>query len=88
MIKRLVACPADCNADNIRTLIWGGAPMYGEDALAALDRFGPRLAQIYGQGEAPMTITTLSKEDIADRDASALARAARLPPASPMRMSR
>jgi long-chain acyl-CoA synthetase len=68
MIKRLVACPADCNADHIRTLIWGGAPMYVEDALAALDRFGPRLAQIYGQGEAPMTITTLSREDIADRD--------------------
>jgi long-chain acyl-CoA synthetase len=67
MIKRVVACPADCKADNIRTLIWGGAPMYVEDALAALDRFGPRLAQIYGQGEAPMTITTLSKEDIADR---------------------
>jgi long-chain acyl-CoA synthetase len=67
MIKRLVACPADCNEANIRTLIWGGAPMYVEDALAALDRFGPRLAQIYGQGEAPMTITTLSKEDIADR---------------------
>jgi long-chain acyl-CoA synthetase len=68
MIKRLVACPADCNAGNTRTLIWGGAPMYVEDALAALDRFGPRLAQIYGQGEAPMTITTLSKEDIADRE--------------------
>jgi long-chain acyl-CoA synthetase len=68
MIKRLVACAADCNAENIRTLIWGGAPMYVEDALAALDRFGPRLAQIYGQGEAPMTISTLSKQDIAARD--------------------
>jgi long-chain acyl-CoA synthetase len=68
MIKRLVACPAEINAGNIRTLIWGGAPMYVEDALEALDRFGPRLAQIYGQGEAPMTITTLSKEDIADRE--------------------
>jgi len=67
MIKRLVGCPANCRADNIRTLIWGGAPMYVEDALAALDRFGPRLAQIYGQGEAPMTITTLSKRDIAER---------------------
>jgi long-chain acyl-CoA synthetase len=67
MIKRMVDCPADLNAENIRTLIWGGAPMYVEDALAALDRFGPRLAQIYGQGEAPMTISTLSKEDIADR---------------------
>jgi long-chain acyl-CoA synthetase len=68
MIRRLVVSPADCNAGNIRTLIWGGAPMYVEDALAALDRFGPRLAQIYGQGEAPMTISTLSKQDIAARD--------------------
>jgi len=38
------------------------------DALKALDRFGPRLAQIYGQGEAPMTITVLTRQDIADRD--------------------
>lgn len=68
MIKRMVASPVDINADNIRTLIWGGAPMYAEDTLAALDRFGPRLAQIYGQGEAPMTITTLSKEDVAACD--------------------
>src|SRR6185312_13246740 len=68
MIKRLVECPAEPHADNIRTLIWGGAPMYVEDALAALDRFGPRLAQIYGQGEAPMTITALSKQEVADRD--------------------
>jgi len=67
MIKRMVDCPANLNAGNIRTLIWGGAPMYVEDALLALDRFGPRLAQIYGQGEAPMTISTLSKQDIADR---------------------
>ena len=67
MIKRLVESGADCDPDSIRTLVWGGAPMYGEDALAALERFGPRLVQIYGQGEAPMTITTLSKQDIADR---------------------
>jgi long-chain acyl-CoA synthetase len=68
MIKRLVGCPAECRIENIRTLIWGGAPMYVGDVLRALDRFGPRLAQIYGLGEAPMTITTLSKRDIADRD--------------------
>jgi long-chain acyl-CoA synthetase len=68
MIKRLVDSGADCNVDNIRTLIWGGAPMYVEDCLRAIDRFGPRLAQIYGQGEAPMTITTLTKQEIADRD--------------------
>lgn len=68
MIKRLVECRAHCAQENIRTLIWGGAPMYVEDALNALDRFGPRLAQIYGQGESPMTITTLSKQDVADRN--------------------
>jgi long-chain acyl-CoA synthetase len=68
MVKRLVECPADCPSGNIRTIVWGGAPMYVEDALRALDRFGPRLAQIYGLGESPMTITTLSKEDIANRD--------------------
>jgi long-chain acyl-CoA synthetase len=68
MIKRLVDSAGGCNANNIRTLIWGGAPMYVEDCLQALDRFGPRLAQIYGQGESPMTIATLSKQDIANRD--------------------
>jgi long-chain acyl-CoA synthetase len=67
MIKRLVESAAECKAENIRTIVWGGAPMYVEDALHALERFGPRLAQIYGQGESPMTITTLSKQDIADR---------------------
>jgi len=67
MIKRLTESSADCDPDNIRTIVWGGAPMYVEDAVKALERFGPRFAQIYGQGEAPMTITTLTREDIADR---------------------
>jgi long-chain acyl-CoA synthetase len=68
MIRRLLACPADCKVEHIRTLIFGGAPMYVEDTLKALDRFGPHLAQIYGQGESPMTITTLSRQDIAARE--------------------
>jgi long-chain acyl-CoA synthetase len=68
MIKRLVESPAPCKPANIRTIIWGGAPMYLADALAALERFGPRFAQIYGQGESPMTITLLSKQEIADRE--------------------
>ena len=68
MVKRLVDCPADCLAENIRTIVWGGAPMYVEDALKALDRFGPRLAQIYGQGESPMTISVLPRQDLADRE--------------------
>ncbi len=68
MVKRLVECAAECPSENIRTIVWGGAPMYAEDALKALDRFGPRLAQIYGLGESPMTITVLSKRDIVARE--------------------
>ena len=68
MVKRLVECPAQCDPAHIRTIIWGGAPMYVADALDAIERFGPRFAQIYGQGESPMTITTLSKQEIANRD--------------------
>src|ERR1700674_3254128 len=38
MVKRLVDSPADCDHRNIRTIMWGGAPMYVEDALKALER--------------------------------------------------
>ena len=68
MIKRMVEYPGDVDPSGLRTLVWGGAPMYVEDVKAALDRFGPRLAQIFGQGESPMTGTVLSKDVIADRD--------------------
>jgi long-chain acyl-CoA synthetase len=37
--------------------------MYVADCLRALDRLGPRLAQIYGQGESPMTITVLPRHE-------------------------
>lgn len=66
MIKRLVEHGADTPTD-IRTIIWGGAPMHVADTIRALDRFGPVFAQIFGQGESPMTGTVLSKADIADR---------------------
>lgn len=66
MIKRLVASGAAFTPGAIRTIIWGGAPMYVEDTRAALAHLGPCLAQIYGLGESPMTITTLPKAEIAD----------------------
>ena len=70
MIKRLTGDPAVTGADlsHLKTIIYGGAPMYLADLEEALGVFGPRLAQIYGQGETPMTITALSKADHADRD--------------------
>jgi long-chain acyl-CoA synthetase len=67
MVKRLVDSNVDGDPANIRTIIWGGAPMYVEDVRKSLDRFGPRLAQIYGQGESPMTITRLTRDEIADQ---------------------
>jgi acyl-CoA synthetase (AMP-forming)/AMP-acid ligase II len=70
MVKRLVGDPAVAAADlsHLKTIIYGGAPMYLADLEDALGVFGPRLVQIYGQGETPMTITALSKADHADRD--------------------
>ena len=70
MVKRLADDPAIAGADlsHLKTIIYGGAPMYLADLEDALAVFGPRLAQIYGQGEAPMTITALSKADHADRN--------------------
>jgi long-chain acyl-CoA synthetase len=38
------------------------------DVVRAIERLGPCLAQIYGQGETPMTITVLGKADVAERD--------------------
>lgn len=68
MVKRMTESPADTPASGFRALIYGGGPMYVEDARAALDRFGPCLAQIYGQGESPMTITVCNRATIAARD--------------------
>lgn len=45
----------------MQTLVCGGAPMYVADAMHFIERFGSRLAQIYGQGESPMTITALPR---------------------------
>lgn len=70
MVKRLASDPTirDADLSGLKTIVYGGAPMYLADLAAALEVFGPRLAQIYGQGETPMTITALSKADHADRE--------------------
>lgn len=68
MVRRLATSQVEVDVSNLKLIIYGGAPMYVEDCITALDRFGPRLAQLYGQGESPMTITHLSRDTIADRD--------------------
>ena len=68
MVKRLVAHPAleSARFDRLKSIVCGGAPMYVEDCKAALAALGPKLAQIYGQGESPMTITAMSRAVLAD----------------------
>ena len=69
MLKRVTdaAKAAGQRGAGIKTIIYGGGPMYRADIEAAVDWFGPRFVQIYGQGECPMAITALARADIADR---------------------
>jgi long-chain acyl-CoA synthetase len=75
MVVRLLAAKSARSPKGLRTLVYGGAPMYVADALRAIELFGPRLYQLYGQGEAPMTITGLPqryhRRTMIDRLASA-----------------
>ncbi|MBK5542066.1 AMP-binding protein [Pseudomonas sp. TH05] len=70
MVKRMVeqARAQGYAGAGIKTIVYGGAPMYLADLREALATFGPRLVQIYGQGESPMTISALPRELIADCD--------------------
>ncbi len=68
MVRRLTA-HARAGAETgegLKTIVYGGGPMYGADIRDALDCLGQRFVQIYGQGESPMTITVLSREQHAD----------------------
>jgi acyl-CoA synthetase (AMP-forming)/AMP-acid ligase II len=70
MVTRLIHSDAvgAMRPENIKCLQYGGAPMYVADLEEALAVFGPRLYQLYGQGESPMTITGLSKHLHLDDD--------------------
>ena len=62
IVRRLAEIvPVPEAVPGLKTLVYGGGPMYLADLRHAMGRLGPRLAQIYGQGETPMTITVLDK---------------------------
>lgn len=69
MVHRLVHAPEIATADtsNLKSIVYGGGPMYVADLQEAMRVLGPKLAQIYGQGEAPMTITGMDKGMHVDR---------------------
>jgi len=70
MIKRLVAQAqkVGSSGEGIKSIIFGGGPMYAADLIEALDVLGPKFIQVYGQGESPMTITTVPRAIINDRE--------------------
>ena len=65
MINMLVASPENSQYDlsSLHTVVYGGAPMYTEQLLEALRTFGYIFVQVFAQGESPMTVTTLPKEE-------------------------
>ncbi len=70
MVRRLVDCAKIRNAtgEGIKTIVYGGGPMYLADIIEAVDVMGPRFVQIFGQGECPMAITVLTRLQVADRE--------------------
>ena len=68
MVKRLVHSTALAHAplDRLKSIVCGGGPMYVADCREAFAALGPKLAQIYGQGESPMTITAMNRALLAD----------------------
>ena len=62
MVARLVHTGRPRPA-NLTTVVYGGGPMYVDSLRKAMAAFGPIFVQLYGQGEAPMTITGLRRAD-------------------------
>ncbi|MRD49755.1 AMP-binding protein [Caenimonas koreensis DSM 17982] len=60
---RLAAQSKGAVPAGLRSIVYGGGPMYVEELVKDIAVLGPVFSQIYGQGESPMTITGLRRED-------------------------
>jgi acyl-CoA synthetase (AMP-forming)/AMP-acid ligase II len=69
---RLAAEAAGRTPGNLRSIVYGGGPMHLAEIRASLATFGQVFTQLYGQGEAPMTITGLRRADHEGDDARLL----------------
>jgi len=65
MVRRLrLAAEAAARVPaNLRSIVYGGGPMHLAELRSSLAAFGQIFTQLYGQGEAPMTITGLRRRD-------------------------
>jgi long-chain acyl-CoA synthetase len=64
MVRKLLDLDIDDRLGNLETVVYGGGPMFLADIREAVSRLGDRFVQIYGQGEAPMTIARLTRSQI------------------------
>ncbi|MFE9646774.1 long-chain fatty acid--CoA ligase [Streptomyces sp. NPDC006365] len=61
---------ASTDLTSLRCLWYGAAPMSAARLAEAIDRIGPVMAQLFGQSEAPMMISTMAPEDHFHADGS------------------
>ncbi len=68
MVTRLLSDPrlGASDTSGLKTIAYGGAPMYLADIKRGIEMLGPRFYQLFGQGESPMTISGLSQALHAD----------------------
>jgi acyl-CoA synthetase (AMP-forming)/AMP-acid ligase II len=52
--------PGKYDLTSLKAICYGGAPIYVDQLKQAIKLFGPVFVQLYGQGEAPITITGMS----------------------------
>jgi len=71
MLAMLQAHPEIEKADlsSVRTIVYGASPMPLPVIKRAIELWGPRFVQYYGQTEAPLFITKLDKQDHVGRNA-------------------
>ncbi len=64
-IRMILDSPALETADlsTLKTIVYGGAPMYVEDLKEAIRRIGPIFVQLFAQTECPMTATYMRAQD-------------------------
>ena len=64
-VRMILDSPALETADlsSLKTIVYGGAPMYVEDLKEAIRRIGPIFVQLFAQTESPMTGTYRRAQD-------------------------
>ena len=65
MLYQLMEAPEKTRYDlsSLHSIIYGGSPIAVPRLIEAVRFFGKKLVQLYGQGEVPMCISTLSRRD-------------------------